>query len=67
MVLSLIQQFGPASRKEIDTLLLDKLSDILTEGQKYNKMRNLLQEMRNDGSIRPLGGRGQSSWTLDDK
>lgn len=68
MVLSLIQQFGPASRKEIDTLLLEKLPDILTEGQKYNKIRNLLQEMRNESSIRPLGGRGpQSTWTLDDK
>jgi ATP-dependent DNA helicase RecG len=68
MVLSLIQQFGPASRKEIDTLLLEKLPDILTEGQKYNKIRNLLQEMRSEGSIRPLGGRGpQSKWTLDEK
>jgi ATP-dependent DNA helicase RecG len=66
MDLSLIQQFGPTTRKEIDRLLLEKLPDILTEGQKYNKIRNLLQEMRNEGSIRPLGGRGQRlKWTLD--
>jgi ATP-dependent DNA helicase RecG len=67
MVLSLLKQFGPTSRKEIDTLLLGKLPDILDQEQKHNKIRNLLQEMRNDGSIRPVGGPGpKSKWILDD-
>jgi len=45
MVVSLLKKFGPTSRKEIDKLLLEKLPDILTQEQKENKIRNLLQEM----------------------
>ena len=32
------------SRKEIYTFLLEKLPDILTEGQKYNRIRNVLRK-----------------------
>ncbi|MCJ7602134.1 MAG: putative DNA binding domain-containing protein [Desulfobulbaceae bacterium] len=67
MVLSLLKKFGPTSRKEIDKLLLEKLPDILTSDQKENKVRNLLQEMKKDGSIRLVDGPGpKSKWTLDD-
>jgi ATP-dependent DNA helicase RecG len=67
MVLSLLKKFGPTSRKEIDKLLLGKLPDILTQEQKYNKIRNLLQEMKKDSSIHLVGGPGpKSKWTLDD-
>lgn len=67
MVLSLLKKFGPTSRPDIDKLLLEKLPDVLTHEQKYNKIRNLLQEMRSDGSIRPVGGPGpKSRWTLVD-
>lgn len=57
MVLSLLKEFGPSTRKEIDRLLTGKLPDILTPQQKENKIRNLLQEMsKKDRSIRPQGG-----------
>ncbi|MHB8809852.1 MAG: RNA-binding domain-containing protein [Desulfobulbaceae bacterium] len=67
LVLSLLQEFGPVSRKEIDRLLMDKLPDILTSQQKENKIRNLLQEMyKKDGSIKPLGSPGwHTKWSLD--
>ena len=67
LVLSLLQEFGPVSRKEIDRLLLEKLPDILTRQQKENKIRNLLQEMsKKDGSIKPRGGPGwHTRWSLD--
>jgi len=67
MVLSLLKEFGPSTRKEIDRLLTGKLPDILTPQQKENKIRNLLQEMsKQDRSIKPLGGPGwHSKWTLD--
>ena len=67
MVLSLLKKFGPASRKEINRLLLEKLPDVLTYEQKINKIKNILQEMKNDGSIRQDGGPGpKSKWTLAD-
>lgn len=67
LVLSLLQEFGPVSRKEIDRLLMDKLPDILTPQQKENKIRNLLQEMsKKNGNIRLIDGPGPNSkWTLD--
>lgn len=67
LVLSLLKEFGPVSRQEIDRLLMDKLPDILTPQQKENKIRNLLQEMsKKDGSIKPLGSPGwHTKWSLD--
>lgn len=68
LVLSLLKEFGPASRKEIDRLLLEKLPDILSQQQKENKIRNLLQEMsKKDKSIKPVDGPGwHTRWTLDE-
>lgn len=68
MVLSLLKEYGPTSRKEIDRLLMEKLPDILSPQQKENKIRNLLQEMsRKDKSIKPLGGPGwHARWSLDE-
>jgi ATP-dependent DNA helicase RecG len=64
-VLSLLKKFGPTSRKEIDKLMLKQLPDILEQHQKENKIRNLLQEMKNDGSIILVDGPGpKSKWTL---
>ncbi len=67
MVLSLLHEYGPSSRKEIDRLLMEKLPEILTQKQKENKIRNLLQEMsKKDKSIKPLGGPGRHArWALD--
>ena len=66
MVVELLQKQDEASRPEIESLLLDKLSDALEEGQKRNFVRNLLQEMRRDGAIQPVEGkRGRGAkWEL---
>lgn len=45
MVVDYIKKFGTASRKEIDQLLVDKLSNVLTDVQKRHKIRNLLHTM----------------------
>ena len=45
MILELIQEHGPVSRKDIDNLLMDKLPEILTEKQKNQKVHNLLYEL----------------------
>lgn len=47
-----INKFGRASRKEIDDLLLGKLSDNLTSQQKRYKITNLLTSLRTNGKIR---------------
>ena len=42
LIVQYIEKFGVASRREIDELLMNKLSDVLSEEQKKNKIKNLL-------------------------
>ena len=46
LVISFIEQFGFATRKDINNLLLDKLSDHLDDMKKRKQIDNLLQEMK---------------------
>ncbi len=65
MILDFIREFGSASRRDIEALLMDKLSDTLTDAQKKNRISNLLAAMaRTDGSIRNQGSDRQSVWVL---
>ncbi len=65
MVIEYLRKYGHASRKDIDMLLMDKLSDVLDEKQKRNKVRNLLYAMsRRDRTIRSVGSGRSSKWTL---
>ena len=70
MVTEYLKKYGRASRQDIDKLLMDKLSDVLSEQQKGNKVRNLLYAMsKRDRTIRNLGSGRRSQWelVLDDK
>lgn len=51
LILSYLTKFNNASRKDIDTLLLDKLPDVLDFSQKKSKIRNILQKMRKSNKI----------------
>ena len=51
LILEALKQHKKMSRKEIDNLLSNKLPDILSENQKYNRVRNLLTSLRTDGKI----------------
>ena len=66
MVENYLRQFHVATRADFDKLLLRKLSDALTNDQKKNFVTNLLQEMRRERIIRPVGGkRGKGAeWEL---
>lgn len=64
MIISLIEKYSSATRIEIEELLLDKLSDILTIQQKKNKVTNLLSLLRNDKLIINKGSRTKSKWEL---
>ncbi len=66
MIVAYLEEFGEANRDDIEKLLWDKLSDALSEDQKDNFIMNLLQELRRNGTIRPVGGkRGKGAkWEL---
>ena len=58
-----LTKFGSATRKEIDKLLWNKLSDVLDTEQKRRKIGNLLTGMRNSGAIVNAGSRRAPVWT----
>ena len=63
MVLDFISKYGKATKEEIDNLLLDILPDILDEGQKKNKVRNLMYAMhKRDKSIENKGTTRNPLW-----
>jgi ATP-dependent DNA helicase RecG len=65
MVIKYLKKYGHASRQDILELLLDKLSDVLDEKQKRNKIRNLLYAMsKRDKTIRSMGAGSKSRWEL---
>ena len=62
-ILEHIKIHGYATRQEIDSLILDKLPDYLTEKQCKTKVHNILSEMSGD-SIKNVGSRTDSKWVL---
>ena len=66
LIIKFIHKYGKASRDEIDNLLLDKLSNILDEQQKRNKIRNLLYEMsKKDRTIQNISkSSDRPTWVL---
>lgn len=67
LVMDYLTKFGSANRREIDTLLLDKLSDALDEEQKENKIGNLLTSLRLADRIENTGSRKAPQWVLKEK
>ena len=65
MIIKYLQQYHKVSRQDIDTLLLDKLSDVLSENQKRIKVKNLLAAMSRDGLIRNAGSHRLPQWMLN--
>lgn len=55
---------GEANRADINQLLLNKLSDALTDEQKYNKVSNLLGKLRRRGTIENVGSDTAPHWQL---
>lgn len=65
LVIELIKKFGSATRKDIDDLLMDKLSDTLNEKQRKNKIKNLIYDMsRKEKTIKNIGSDAKSIWVL---
>ncbi len=55
MIVSFIEKFGLATRKELDDLITGKLSNTLTGKQKRNKIGNLITALRIAGIIENAG------------
>ena len=51
MILQCLESFGAVKRSVSDDLLFDKLLDVLSEQQKKDKVRNLLQNLRKENKI----------------
>jgi len=67
LVMDYIHEYGHASRKEIDSLLLPKLSEVLTPQQKINKVNNLITKMRTQGRIHNTGSARKPNWVLQEE
>ena len=61
MIFAFLGQHGEATPKDLQRLLLDKLSDLLSVKQRRDKVRNLLQEMAREGRIENVGKRGHGA------
>ena len=64
MITKAITQHGSLDRKDIDELLWNKLSDVLNEKQKKDKVTNLLAELRKKNEITNEGTFKYSKWVL---
>jgi len=62
-ILQHIQNYGSATRKEIDVLLNEKLPDYMTEKQRKIKINNTLREMAGN-TIRNIGSRTKPKWVI---
>lgn len=64
LVVDYLEQYGGASRKEIDDLLGKYLSAALDAKQQRSKVTNLLTRMRSAGTIRNAGTQQKPRWEL---
>ena len=66
LILNYLKQYGKVTKKEIEQLLIEKLSDVLSPNQKRSKVKNLLSVMsKRDRMIRCIGSGRRWYWVLD--
>ncbi len=64
LVVAYLQTYQEAKWPEIEGLLLDKVSDALSEDQRRHYIKDLLQEMRIEGTIATVGRTRGAKWVL---
>lgn len=67
LLLASLRDHGTLSREDIRTLLWNALPDILSEGQKQNKIKNMLARMKRQGKISNVSNGPNSEWRIADK
>lgn len=63
VILKCLEDFGTVKRAVFDEILFDKLPDVLSEQQKKDKVRNLLQGLRRQDKITVKG----KTWKIKDQ
>lgn len=61
IILDYLIEFKDGKKEDFEKILLDKLSDVLDIEQKKNKIKNLLQALKNKGEIVPEGKKWKMS------
>ncbi|MCX6579594.1 MAG: putative DNA binding domain-containing protein [Candidatus Aminicenantes bacterium] len=64
MILEYLRKYKEATRKDLETLLIAKLPEILNEQQKQIKLSNLLASLRKRGKIQNIGTVYKSRYAL---
>ena len=64
LIVSMIRNFGEATRKDLNLLLYGKLPEIMNDEQKRRKVENLLQSLKREGKISRVGANRNSKWIL---
>lgn len=67
LLLASLRDHRTLSREDIRTLLWNALPDILSEGQKQNKIKNMLARMKRQGKISNVSNGPNSEWRIADK
>lgn len=62
LILKALDQHGHMERKDFDALLWNKLPEWMDDGQKKNKVSNLLTELRTTEKIKNVGSFTESRW-----
>ena len=55
IIIDYIKKFKTAKKADLEEILLEKFGDSMTDIQKKNKIKNILQKLRRDGVIEPHG------------
>lgn len=61
-ITTLLEKYPRSSRKEINSLIFEKLADVLTEEQKTKKISNILSAMSKLGLIKNMGSDRNPEW-----
>ncbi len=64
MIVEAIHEHNSLSRKDIDLLLKDALSDLYDEKQRIHKVGNIIKGMRAKGVIENIGTNRHSKWVI---
>ncbi|MFA4825651.1 MAG: RNA-binding domain-containing protein [Methanoregula sp.] len=64
MIVAYLKTYREANRNTFEDLLIDKVSDALNETQKRQYIKDLLQEMRKDGTLKTVGKTRGARWVL---
>ncbi|GBR74114.1 divergent AAA domain protein [Candidatus Termititenax aidoneus] len=64
LILKSLEQHGSLNRQDIDKLLWNKLSDLLTDSQRRKKIDNLLTKLRKNKQIKNMETRRHPKWVV---